>query len=77
MEKGLNGGDALNLDQDILVETSDLDAGAGRECTAHVLFWVVESVSILASLMVWSADPHGGQTFVARFLPCSRISLPL
>ena len=33
----VDGGNALNLDQDILGETSNLDARAGRESTTETL----------------------------------------
>lgn len=36
-----DGGDALDLDKDIFGETSNLDAGAGREGTTHALFFFV------------------------------------
>jgi hypothetical protein len=34
-----DGGDALDLDEDIFGETSNLDTGAGREGTTQALFF--------------------------------------
>ena len=37
-----HGGDGLDLDQDILGKTSNLDAGTGRESTSKALINITE-----------------------------------